>query len=127
MLVLRPALGAQLAEHAPGDPEQQQAARQLQPDDLEQFGVTAAKPMPSTVAPTTPQKMIRVRFSAGKPATARPMMMALSPDITRSISTTWTKARTNPSLRPSASTIELPGRSAYLTSVTGTSTCAMTS
>jgi hypothetical protein len=37
MLVLRPALGAQLAEHAPGDPEQQQAARQRQPDDLEQL------------------------------------------------------------------------------------------
>ena len=71
--------------------------------------VIAAKPIRSTVAPATPQKMIRVRCSAGRPATAMPMMMALSPDITRSISTTWMKAEdgfvqasASMSLQPSA-------------------------
>src|SRR6476469_7801471 len=57
------------------------------------------------VAPATPQKMILVRFSLGRPATAMPMMMALSPDITRSISTTCSKAPnwSAPKWRPSAS------------------------
>src|SRR5437016_172194 len=52
--------------------------------------------MRSTVAPATPQKMILVRFSLGRPATAIPMMMALSPDITRSISTTCNSATAAP-------------------------------
>ena len=34
----RPALGAQLAPQLPADPEQQQAAGQRQPDDLQQLG-----------------------------------------------------------------------------------------
>ncbi len=54
--------------------------------------VISAKMMRSTVAAPMPTRIALRRWSAGKPAAAMPMTMALSPARTRSIAMTWRSA-----------------------------------
>ena len=84
--------GADLPPQLPGDPQQQDAARQQQTDRSSSCAVNIAKTMRISAAAMMPMRIACRRCAAGSPAAAMPTTMALSPASAMSMRITETRA-----------------------------------